>query len=47
MGDRQIIDAALVTNEVVDDVHRRWRKGLVLKLDFGKSYTRVNLSFFG
>lgn len=45
VGGRQLIDAALVANEVVDDLRRRGRRGLILQLDFEKAYDRVNWRF--
>ncbi|KAF7801834.1 nuclear cap-binding protein subunit 1 [Senna tora] len=45
VGGRQILDAALVANEVVEDVRRRRKQGLVFKLDFEKAYDRVNWGF--
>ena len=45
VGGRQILDAALVANEVVEDVRRRKQKGMVFKLDFEKAYDRVNWDF--
>lgn len=42
---RQILDAALIANEVVDDVKSLKKKGLVFKLDFEKAYDRVNWGF--
>lgn len=39
---RQILDAVLVANEVVEDVRGRKRKGVVFKLDFEKAYDRVS-----
>lgn len=38
MGGRQIFDASLVVNEIVEDCRRRKKKGLIFKLDFGKAY---------
>lgn len=39
---RQLLDAVLVGNEVVDDMKCREMKGLCLWLDFEKAYDRVN-----
>lgn len=41
VGGRQLIDAALVANEVVDDLRRRGRQGILLRLDFKKAYDRL------
>ena len=37
----QILDVALVANEVVEDYRRRKKKGLVFKIDFEKAYDNV------
>ena len=39
---RQILDAALVANEVVDDMWKRPKHCLIFKLDFEKAYDRVS-----
>lgn len=39
---RQILDAALVANEVMKDVRSHKRKGIIFKLDFGMAYDRVS-----
>ena len=45
VADRQILDATLIANEVVDDM-RKWSKQcLAFKLDFEKAYDRVSWSF--
>lgn len=41
IGDRQIHDALLVANEVVEYTPALHVKGVVLKLDFEKTYDRV------
>ena len=38
---RQILDAALIANEVVDSVLRRKEKGLMCKLDIEKAYDHI------
>ena len=44
---RQILDVALIANEVVDDM-RKWSKQCrVFKLDFEKAYDSISWSFFG
>ena len=42
---RQILDAALIANEVVDDIRSQGNLGLVFKLDFEKAYDRVCWGF--
>ena len=42
---RQILDAALITNVVVDDIRKRSKRCLAFKLDFEKAYDRVSWSF--
>lgn len=39
---RQILDAVLVANEVVDEIRLKKKKGLVFKIDFGKAYDHVD-----
>ena len=42
---RQIVDAVLIANEVVDDVRSQRKHGLVFKLDFEKVYDRLSWGF--
>ncbi|RVX04946.1 putative ribonuclease H protein [Vitis vinifera] len=42
---RQILDAALVANEVIDSVLKRKESGVLCKLDFEKAYDRINWDF--
>ncbi|CAN0871761.1 LINE-1 retrotransposable element ORF2 protein [Linum grandiflorum] len=42
IGGRQILDAALIANEVIDARKRSGRAGLVFKLDLQKAYDHVN-----
>ena len=42
---RQILDAVLVANEVVEEVRKQKRKGLVFKIDFEKAYDHVEWNF--
>ena len=42
---RQIIDASLIANEVVDYWQKRKEKGLVCKLDIEKAYDSISWSF--
>ena len=42
---RQILDAALIANEVVDSMRRRNNGGVVCKLDIEKAYDHVNWEF--
>ena len=41
---RQLLDAALITNEGVDDMRKRSKQCLAFKLDFEKAYDRVSWS---
>ena len=41
VANRQILDVALVANEVVEDVRATRRKGVVFKIDFEKAYDHV------
>ncbi|RVW60790.1 LINE-1 reverse transcriptase-like [Vitis vinifera] len=42
---RQILDASLVANEVIDYWHKRKEKGLICKLDIEKAYDSINWKF--
>ncbi|RVX23176.1 Ubiquitin carboxyl-terminal hydrolase 5 [Vitis vinifera] len=42
---RQILDASLIANEVVDYWQKRKEKGLVCKLDIEKAYDSINWNF--
>jgi len=45
LKDRGILDSLLMTNEVVEDIRRRGRSGLCLKVDFEKAYNSVKWEF--
>ena len=42
---RQILDAPLITNEVIDSMLRKGEKGILCKLDIKKAYDQINWSF--
>ena len=42
---RQILDASLIANEVIDFWHKRKEKGLICKLDIEKTYDSINWNF--
>ncbi|RVX22450.1 putative ribonuclease H protein [Vitis vinifera] len=42
---RQILDAVLIANEVVDEKRRSGEEGVVFKIDFKKTYDHVDWSF--
>ena len=42
--DRQILDVALVANEVVEEYRAKKKHGLVFKVDFDKAYDHVRWS---
>ena len=42
---RQILDASLVANEVIDYWHKRKEKGLICRLDIEKAYDSINWKF--
>ena len=41
VANRQILDVALVANEVVEDFRVTGKKGMVFKIDFEKAYDHV------
>ena len=43
---RQILDAALIANEVVDEMLRRKESGVLCKLDIDKAYNHLDWDFF-
>ena len=43
--ERQILDASLIANEVVDYWQKQNEKGLVCKLDIEKAYDSINWNF--
>ncbi|GLU09351.1 hypothetical protein SLE2022_262170 [Rubroshorea leprosula] len=45
IGGRQIIDGVVITNEMLNDLKRRRRKGLIFKVDFEKAYDAVDWVF--
>ncbi|KAJ9683301.1 hypothetical protein PVL29_019053 [Vitis rotundifolia] len=42
---RQILDASLIANEVIDSWQKRKEKGLICKLDIEKAYNSINWQF--
>ena len=42
---RQIFDASLIANEVIDSWQKREEKGLICKLDVEKAYDSINWQF--
>lgn len=42
---RQILDAVLIANELVEDYKKRKKEGVVFKLDFEKAYDHVDWNF--
>ena len=42
---RQILDASLIANEVIDPMTRRKEKGILCKLDIEKTYDKLNWKF--
>ena len=42
---RQILDASLIANEVIDSILRKKDRGLLCKLDIEKAYDQIDWSF--
>ena len=42
---RQILDAPLIANEVIDSILRKKEKGVLYKLDIKKAYDQINWNF--
>ena len=42
---RQILDATLIANEVIDSLLKRKESGVLCKLDLEKAYDRINWDF--
>ena len=42
---RQILNAVLIVNEIVDEKRRSGEEGVVLKIDFEKAYDHVSWDF--
>ena len=42
---RQILDASLIANEVIDAWPKKGEKGLIYKLDIEKAYDSINWQF--
>ena len=42
---RQILDASLIVNEVIDSMQKRKERGIICKLDIEKAYDQINWSF--
>ena len=42
---KQILDASLIANEMIDLWHKRNDKGLICKLDIEKAYDSINWNF--
>lgn len=43
--ERQILDACLIVNEVIDFMYKKKERGVRCKLDIEKVYDRVNCNF--
>jgi hypothetical protein len=45
IGGRYILESVVVAHEVVHNIHKGKKPGVILKLDYEKAYDRVNLDF--
>lgn len=45
LGGRQILDVALIANELVDEIINKKKNGVLCKLDMEKAYDNVNWAF--
>ena len=45
VGGRQILNASLIANEVIDSVLRKKERGVLFKLDIEKAYDHINWNF--
>ena len=43
---RQILDASLIANEIIDSMMKKKEKGMLCKLDVEKAYEQINWKFF-
>lgn len=42
VGGRQILDASLIANEIIDLMYKKKERGVLCKIDIGKAYGHVN-----
>ena len=45
VGGRQILDASLIANVVIDSVVKKKERGILCKLDIEKAYDNINWKF--
>jgi len=45
ISNRGLLDSVLVVNEVVDELRRERRSGVIVKLDYENAYESVNCQF--
>jgi len=45
LSNRGLLDSVLIVNEVVDDLKKRRKSGVIVKLDFEKAYYSVSWEF--
>ena len=45
VGGRQILDASLIANEVIDSMVKKKERGILCKLDIEKAYDNINWKF--
>ena len=45
MEGRQILDESLIANEIIDSMTKKKEKGMLCKLDIGKTYDQISWKF--
>jgi hypothetical protein len=42
---RNIIEGVIILHEIIHEMHRKKKDGLIFKIDFEKAYVKINWSF--